>query len=104
MIGAGHLRTRLLLQAPAETADGQGGVTRDYTTTQSLWAKLEPLASRESVAADADGATLRVRITLRAPLSLSLQHRLVDGGKTYRIVGYRDDGRFVVIDAELRVN
>ena len=104
MTGSGDLRTRLTLQAPVETPDGQGGVTRSHTALGAIWAKVERLASRESLAADADGATLRVRITTRAPLALSLQHRLADGDESYRIAGYRDDGRFVVIDAELRVD
>lgn len=103
MTGAGDLRTRLTLQAPVEIADGQGGVMRSYASQGAIWAMVETLTSRESVAADADGATLRVRITARAPLAISLQHRLTDGGKTYRIMGYRDDGRLIVIDAELRV-
>lgn len=104
MTGAGDLRTRLTLQTPVETPDGQGGVTRGYAALRSVWAKVELVSSRESVAADGDGATLSVRITARAPLALSLQHRLVDDDKTYRITGYRDDRRFVVIDAALRVN
>ena len=52
------------------------------------------------VEADAARAVTRLRIVARAPLALSLDHRLIDGAKIYRITGYRDDRRFVEIDAE----
>jgi head-tail adaptor len=107
MIDPGRLKTRLLLQAPVASDDGQGGVAvSDYTTQAVLWAALLPSAARREVSADADGAMLRVRIFVRAGYALTLQHRLVDGGKIYRIVTWReiDDGRFVEIDAELRID
>ena len=56
-------------------------------------------------AADAAGATQRYRITLRSQLSLTTQHRFVEGARVYRIIGIRerDDRRFVEIDAEVRI-
>lgn len=102
MSSAGDFRTRLTLQAPNETPDGQGGVVRGYVDLGKVWARVVPLAARESVAADANGATLRARIETRAPLAVTLAHRLIDGAKVYRITGFRDDGRIVTIDAELR--
>lgn len=102
MIDPGRLRTRLVLQAPNEADDGQGGVVRSYVTTSTIWADVTLLPGPERVEADADGATMRVRIVARAPLPVTLQHRLVDHARIYRITGYRDDGRLVVIDAEWR--
>ncbi len=104
MTGAGQLRTRLTLQAPVEAADGQGGVARSYADVGAVWARVTLLASRESVAADADGASQRARITVRAPLAVTLQHRFVEDDVVYRITGYCDDGVWIEIDAELRVN
>ena len=103
MTGAGNLNTRLVLQAPVETADGQGGLVRSHADVGSVWAQVTMLASRESVAAEADGARTRIRIIARAPLALTLQHRFVEDGQVYRITGYRDDGTWIEIDAELRV-
>lgn len=103
MIAAGQLRTRLMLQAPVESADGQGGVVRSYADVGTVWAQVTLLASRESVGADADGARTRVRIVVRAPLALTLQHRFVEDDLVYRVSGYRDDGVWIEIDAELRV-
>ena len=105
MIDAGRLNARLTLQAPVETPDGQGGVVRDYVTQGKVWAALLPAAARREVSADADGATVQVRIILRSGLDLTLQHRFVDGDRIYRITAMRDidDFRFVEIDADYRV-
>ena len=105
MIDPGRLKTRLAVQAPVETDDGQGGVTRGFVTMALVWAALLPSAARRDVEADADGASVRVRVILRRGLELTLQHRLVDGPRVYRIVTMRevDDGRFVEIEAEMRV-
>jgi len=84
MIDPGALKTRLTLEAPVETDDGQGGVTRGYATFAKVWAQVAPLGARPNVTADADGAAVRYRIVTRC--------------------GYeRDGGRFIEIEAELRV-
>jgi SPP1 family predicted phage head-tail adaptor len=107
MIDPGRLKTRLLIQSPVETGDEQGGVARSFTTLATVWAAVTPLAARAvaGVEADAEGATIKHRIILRSHFSLTLQHRLVDGARIYRITAIRDlnDRRFIEIDAELRV-
>jgi head-tail adaptor len=108
MIDPGKLKTRLQVQAPAETDDGQGGVTRSYTTLTTAWAQVTPFSTRGTgadVQADAEGATVKYRILLRSNFILTLQHRLVDGARIYRISAIRDadDRRFIAVDAELRV-
>jgi head-tail adaptor len=108
MIDPGRLKTRLLIQAPVEVDDGQGGVLRSYATLATVWAAVTPLAARAAsagVEADTEGATVKVRIILRGNFSLTLQHRLVDAARIYRIsaIRDRDDRRFIEIDAELRV-
>jgi SPP1 family predicted phage head-tail adaptor len=109
MIDPGRLKTRLSIEAPVEVDDGQGGVVRSTTTLATVWAAVTPLAARggagDGVEADAEGATTKVRILLRSNFSLTLQHRLVDGARIYRIsaIRDRDDRRFIEVDAELRV-
>ncbi len=100
---AGRLKTRLVLQAPVETPDGAGGVSRDYSTAAIVWAAVTPLGGRAAVEADGAGSLERYRILLRAGAALTLQHRFVDGDRIYRITGWRDreSGRFVEIDAEI---
>ena len=57
-----------------------------------------------AVEADAEGATVKYRILLRSNFVLTLQHRLVDGARIFRIAAIRDadDRRFIAVDAELR--
>jgi head-tail adaptor len=102
VIDPGRLNTRLTLQAPVEADDGQGGVSRSYVTQQLVWARVEPLAARETVGADSGAGLLRARITLRRGVTLSRAHRLVDGAAVYRIRAWRsrDDGTLIEIDAE----
>lgn len=106
MIDPGQLKTRLVLQQPVETPDDQGGTVRTWTTFATVWAQVVPVSARPGVEAGADGATQRYRITLRSQLSLTLQHRFVEGARIYRIVSIRerDDWRFVEIDAEVRID
>ena len=64
--GAGELNRRLTLEAPVESADGAGGVTRSYATVDD---RCGPRSSRcrraATVAADALGATVTHRIVIR---------------------------------------
>ena len=100
----GALNRRLMLEAPAETADGAGGVTRDYATEAMLWAQVTPGFARADVAADSLGVTLRYRIAIRARDGITTRHRLRDGARIYRIVAVRESAgrRFLEIDAEER--
>lgn len=105
MIDPGALNTRLTIEAPVEADDGQGGVVRSYAPFAKTWAQVTPLGGSRGIEADADGASVRCRITMRCGYVLTLQHRLVDGPRVYRILSFRDrdGGRFIEIDAELRV-
>ena len=100
----GALNRRLVLEAPAETSDGAGGVVRAYEAVATLWAQVTPVSARGDIAGDSLGAVLRRRIVIRARSGISTRHRLRDGARVYRIVAVREsDGRrFLEIDAEVR--
>ena len=106
MTAPGELNRRLVLQAPVETADGAGGVTRSYTPAMTLWASVEPVSARNAVVADAPGATVTHRIVIRRRAGVTTRHRFVEGTTVYRIVTLRDDAtrRFLVIGAEERTD
>lgn len=106
MTGPGDLSRRLTLEAPAETADGAGGVTRGYTVSATLWAALVPLAARAEIAADSIGAALRYRIIIRARGGITTHHRLRDGERIFRILAVQQnaDRRFLAIEAEERAD
>jgi SPP1 family predicted phage head-tail adaptor len=100
----GELNRRLVLEAPVESDDGQGGVIRGYTTVATLWAHVAPAGMRADVAADSLGAALRTRIVIRKRSDVTTRHRLQDGAATYRIVAVREsaDRRYLEIEAETR--
>lgn len=105
MIDPGTLRTRLALEAPAETPDGAGGVTRTYTPVADLWAAVTPVDARFDESAASAGATVTHRIVVRAPLALDLRHRFRLGARIFRIRSVREldaTGRLLAIDAEER--
>jgi SPP1 family predicted phage head-tail adaptor len=103
MTDPGRLGRRLVLEAPVETPDGAGGVSRGYETVATIWAEVTPLSARgEVVAADA-GATRAYRILVRVGPDITSRHRLRDGARVFRIVSVRAadaSRRFVEIRAE----
>jgi SPP1 family predicted phage head-tail adaptor len=100
----GALNRRLVLEAPDETGDGAGGVTRSYITAAMMWAHIAPLSARADVAAESLGAVLNHRIVIRRRAGLDARHRFRDGARVYRIIAVREtvDRRFLEIDAEER--
>ena len=104
MTAIGDLDRRLVLQAPVDSDDGSGGVTRSYQTVATLWAQVTPVRSRADVSADSLAAIVTHSIVIRAPRAISTLHRFQDGERSFRVVAYRDsaDRRFLEIDAEER--
>ena len=104
MTQPGELDRRLTLEAPVETDDGAGGVTRSYQTVTTLWAAVAPVSARADNAAAGLGAAVTHRIVIRAGRDVTTRHRLRDGARIFRIVTLRAsaDRRFLEIDAEER--
>jgi SPP1 family predicted phage head-tail adaptor len=101
----GALDRRLTLEAPVESADGSGGVTRSFSAVATLWASVDPVSARENVVADALGADVTHRIRIRYDSSITLRHRFRDGDAVFRIVAIRArDKRFLDIDAAQRTD
>jgi SPP1 family predicted phage head-tail adaptor len=100
--GAGDLNRRLVLEAPAETDDNAGGVTRLYDVVTTLWAQVTPVSARADVAADSLGAAQRYTIVIRMRSDVTTHHRFLDGARIYRILSAREsaDRRFLEIEAE----
>jgi SPP1 family predicted phage head-tail adaptor len=106
MIDPGRLKTRLVLEAPVETPDGQGGVVRGYEIAATVWASLMPVRSSTGVVAGAEGAQITHRIVLRATVPLSLRYRFRLGERVFTIAGIRDgaERRYHEIDAVERID
>ena len=93
---------RLSLEAPVETADGAGGVTRTYEQIALLWAEVTPLSASADITADARGTKVTHRIVIRAVRAVTNRHRFVEGTRIYRVIAARetDDRRLIEITAE----
>ncbi len=105
MRNPGRMKTRLVIEAPVESDDGQGGVVRSHVPVTTVWAAVMPDSVQHGLEADSDGAAVRLRIVLRSGHGLTLRHRLNDAGRIYRIDALSDsaDRRFTEIHASYRV-
>lgn len=106
MIDPGRLNRRLVVEAPIETPDGAGGVSRAFMAVATLWADVTPLAARASTDAASLGALATHRILVRAGPEITTQHRLRLDAREFCIVAIRAhdrSGRFIEIHAEERV-
>lgn len=103
MNNPGLLRHRLVLEAPVESADGAGGVTRSYGAVATVWAEVTPVSAARAIEAERPGARTTHRIGIRFSSDITTRHRFRDGERVFRIVSLRDrDGRkrFLQIEAE----
>jgi SPP1 family predicted phage head-tail adaptor len=105
MTDPGTLSRRLTLEAPVESADGAGGVTRSFGAVATLWVSVTPLSAAREIEAARLGARVSHRLHLRYRDDITTRHRFRDGARIYRIVALRDrDGRFLEIEAEQRLD
>ncbi len=103
MSNPGSLNRRLTLEAPVESADGAGGVVREFETVATLWAEVMPVSAARAIEAERAGARITHRIGMRFADDITTRHRFRDGERVFRIVSLRDrDGRkrFLAIEAE----
>jgi SPP1 family predicted phage head-tail adaptor len=104
MTTPGELNRRLVLQAPVEIADDEGGATRTYATVTTLWAQVLPLGGSADNTAGSLGASLRYRIVIRSRDDVTTRHQFLDGDRVYRAtaVNVSADRRFLEIEAQER--
>jgi len=88
--GIGELRLRLTLEAPAETDDGEGGVTRAWNAVNDVWAALTPLAMDEKTITGCETPLLKYRVTLRRRDDISEANRFRLGGRILIVRAVRD--------------
>ena len=103
IIDPGRLSARLVLEQPAETPDGQGGVTRSFSALATLWARIEPVVAKADEAAGALPVTVTHRIWLRHRGDLAGGMRLRKGARIFAIHAFRDPdetGRYMLCDCE----
>ncbi|WP_420102061.1 phage head closure protein [Bosea sp. (in: a-proteobacteria)] len=84
-IAIGGLRRRLSLEAPVETPDGLGGVTRGFVTVAAFWASVDWLGGAEQWRQGRPQQTGSHRIVLRWRAGVDAGMRLRDGARIFEI-------------------
>lgn len=99
----GTFRHRLVIEAPVETPDEAGGVTRSFEAVATVWGRIEPSGGDELRLQDRLLQRLTHRIVLRAQSGLTAAHRLRHGARLFDIRAIRQDvpaRRFITCDCE----
>ncbi|WP_245479435.1 phage head closure protein [Hansschlegelia zhihuaiae] len=92
----GALRRRIAIEAPADVADGAGGVMRGFAALAQVFAAVEPLSAHEAQAGRALGLNRLWRVTIRARGDVTGGHRVVWRGRVLDVLSVRP------LDADLR--
>lgn len=102
----GEMRHRMSLQAPLESADGGGGVTRTWALVAEVWGAIRPAAGSESVEADGLRGRVSHEIWIRHRSGVTPEKRFALGTRIFEIRSVIDSGerhRFLRCMVEERV-
>lgn len=106
VVSIGDMRQRLVLQAPVESPDGGGGVTRAWSLVAEVWGALKPASGAETVAADGVRARVSHEVWIRYRTGVGPEMRFVLGTRIFEIRAAIDSGerhRFLRCLVEERV-
>lgn len=99
----GRMTTRLVLEAPVEAPDGQGGAAVTWEEVRSLWARVEPVRVSERQEAGAESATISHRIWIWFREDVVAGQRFRKGARLFAVKLVRDPDetqRFLVCHCE----
>lgn len=84
-IDPGMLRTELIVEDAIESADGAGGVNREWIEVATLFAHVEPVRARMRYGADQRQVDITHRITLRDRADIFRRMRFRRGDRVFVI-------------------
>lgn len=91
---AGKLRHRITLQGPGEVQDPDSGeMLAGWTDIATVYGSVEPLSSREFIAAQAGQSQIVARVTIRYRSGLTSDMRIVHRGTVYNVAGALPDAK-----------
>ena len=96
----GSLRKRVEIQSRSRTADGVGGWTSAWLKKKGVYAKIEPVSSREALYGMQNELTISHRITIRETDVIG-SDRIYFNGRTFNIQGIRnieERNRYMILD------
>ncbi len=80
-----QMRARIVIEAPVETPDAAGGVTRSFAAQATVWAQVKPVKAADAPPAALPGQTVSHRVTLRWRAGLTTGHRLRLGARVFAL-------------------
>jgi SPP1 family predicted phage head-tail adaptor len=88
----GELKERVRIQSLTRNPDGGGGVSETWSDVVDVWAKIEPISSREIFYSHqiALEATHKITIRYRADVSTDWRILRVRDGAVFKIAGFLD--------------
>lgn len=89
--GPGAARRRMILEAPMETPDDIGGVTRRFAPVATLWASLTPVAAAERREGGRMELAITHRVRMRWRPGVVAAMRLRLGARLFEIRGVHDE-------------
>lgn len=98
-----ELRHRITIQSITEVSDGQGGKTENWSTVATVWARIEPVSSRERLYSDKLEYQRTHKIAIRYRSDITNDMRILFNGRYFQIKSvYSPDEReaYTFIDAE----
>lgn len=102
---AGALRERVAIETWVEARDDAGSDAGYWRAERSVFAAVAPDAAAKAVEGEARRSTRRWRVTLRAPVAVSLTSRLIWQSRILAVLAVDDDPRQpdrVVVRCEAR--
>lgn len=84
---AAMLRHSAQIQAPVDTPDGMGGVTRDWVTLATVRCNIRPVSSRERVFLESIDNSLNSRMVMRYRADVTGEMVVLFNGLRHNIRG-----------------
>lgn len=81
----GLLRHRVEIQSATTTDDGYGGTATTWSTTSTVWARIEPLSGRDLFFASQRSPQTTHKITMRGSVSVTTGDRIVFKNRTFHV-------------------
>lgn len=90
----GEMRLRMSLEAPVDTPDESGAMTRSYVALGAIWVKLTPHSAEARFVEERQELAIQWIAQARWRGDVTSEMRLVDGARRLRVTSaYDPDGR-----------
>ena len=86
----GRMNQRVRIEQAVSVTDGHGGQSTSWTARAVVWALVEPLTSREALAAQQVTAVLSTAVTIWFRDDISVKDRICLRDRTLHIESYQD--------------